>query len=125
MIFNGREIEFPAITKISFFMVLEMLEDQAKNEDKNISRFAKELLAECEKYPELREGIENREQLENFRPVIDRLARLLFPQALLTNEIKGLIAPFDFDPFYLSTRFKNILDRAGKNYKMELRMQQM
>jgi len=121
MIFNGKETPFPAVTKISFFKVIETLEQQANDPDKNISRFAKELLAECEKYPELREGFEDRGLLEKYKPIIDRLARVLFPQALLTNEIKGLIPPFDFDPFYLSSRFQNILDNAGGDYKFELK----
>jgi len=121
MIFHGKEIPFPAIIKISFFKVLDMLEIQAKNDDKNISRFARELLKECEKYPELREGIEDRNQLEKYQPVVDKLSQLLFPQALLNNEIKGLIPPFDFEPFYLSTRFKNILENAGNEYNFELK----
>ena len=95
MIFNGKEIPFPAVTKISFFKLIETLEQQASNPDKNISRFARELLDECEKYPDLREGFEDRSLLKKYKPVIDRLARLMFPQVLLTNEIKGLIPPFE------------------------------
>ena len=59
MKYQGKEMPFPAITKISFFKVIEVLEEQAKSDDVNISRFAKELLIECDKYPELNEGFED------------------------------------------------------------------
>jgi len=112
MKYQGKEMPFPAITKISFFKVIEVLEEQAKSDDVNISRFAKELLTECDKYPELKEGFEDLSILKKRKSTIDRLAKTLFPKALLTNEIKGLVPPFDFTPFYLSTRFQNILDNG-------------
>ncbi len=121
MIFNGKEIEFPAITKISFFKVIETLEQQAKDNDKNVARFAKELLEESKQIPELKEGFEDRKFLDKHRPIINKLSRVLFPDALLNNEIKGLIPPFDFEPFYLSTRFQSILDNAGGNFKFEFK----
>jgi hypothetical protein len=114
MKYQGKEMAFPAVTKISFFKVIEVLEEQAKSEDVNISRFATELLIESEKYPELKEGFTDLSILKKRKSIIDRLARTLFPKALLTNEIKGLVPPFDFTPFYLSTRFQNILDNGGE-----------
>ena len=72
MLYQGEEILFPAITKISFFKVIEILEEQAKGDDKNVARYAKELLRECEKYPEIREGFEDRSILVKRRPIIDR-----------------------------------------------------
>jgi len=121
MIFNGQEIEFPAITKISFFKVIEMLEQQVKDPDTNVSKFATDLLAECRKYPELIDGLDGREELGKYKPVVDRLSRVLFPDALLTNEIKGLLPPFEFEPFYLSTRFQKILENAGEGFTFEMK----
>jgi hypothetical protein len=117
MLYQGQEIEFPAVTKISFFKLIEVLEEQTKSKDSNISHYASELLRECAKYPEIREGFEDRNILKKRKPIIDRLARILFPQALLTNEIKGMVPPFDFTPFYLTTRFEDILKNAGGDYK--------
>jgi hypothetical protein len=121
MIFKGKEIEFPAIAKISFFKVIETLEKQAKDKDKNVARFAKELLEESNQLPELKDGFEDRKFLEKHRSITNKLSRVLFPDALLTNEIKGLIPPFDFEPFYVSTRFQNILDNAGGDFKFEFK----
>ena len=118
MKYQGKEMPFPAVTKISFFKVIEVLEEQAKSKDVNISRFASELLLECNKYPELKEGFEDINILKKRKSTIDRLASTLFPKALLSNEIKGLVPPFDFTPFYLSTRFQNILDNGG-DFKFE------
>lgn len=121
MIFNEKEIAFPAIPKISFFKVIELLEKQAEYPDKNVANYAIELLAECNQYPELREGFEDPEKLITYQDIIGRIASVLFPEALLTNEIKGLIAPFDFSPFYLSTRFQSIIDKAGGEFKFDLK----
>ena len=114
MKYQGKEMLFPAQTKISFFKVIEVLEGQAKSKDVNVSRFAKEILSESEKYPELKDGFTDLKILNKRKHIIDRLANTLFPKALLTNEIKGLVPPFDFTPFYLSTRFQNILDNGGE-----------
>ena len=121
MIFNGQEIEFPAVTKISFFKVIETLEEQAKDKDPNVARFARELLEETNQIPELKEGFEGRDFIEKNQSIVNKLSRVLFPGALLTNEIKGLIPPFDFMPFYVSTRFENILKNAGGDFKFEFK----
>ena len=85
MKYQGKEMPFPAVTKISFFKVIEVLEEQAKSDDVNISRFARELLTECDKYPELREGFTDISILKKRKSTIDRLASTLFPKSLLTN----------------------------------------
>ena len=121
MLYQGKEIEFPAVTKISFFKVVEVLEQQAKSKDKNVASYAQNLLNDCKKAPELIEGFEDRAKLGKYKSLVDRLSATLFPQALLTNEIKGLVPPFDFTPFYLTTRFQNILENADENFAFELK----
>ncbi len=119
MIIKGKKIPFPAITQVSFYKVLDSLELQAKDKDPNVAAFAKKLLKDCEKYPELRKGISS----DDFNPndeIIQRLCRVLFPDVLLTNEIKGIMPPFEFKPFYVSTRFRNILEASGEDFSIEL-----
>jgi hypothetical protein len=108
MILNGEEVDFPAICKISFFKVIENLETQAKDKDDNIATFARNLLKEIEQYPLLREGFEDVNLIEEYRPIVNKICRTLFPESLLTNEIKALTPPFYFKSFYTSTRFSNI-----------------
>ncbi|MFT5070673.1 MAG: hypothetical protein ACI8V8_000634, partial [Chitinophagales bacterium] len=112
MIFNGREVLFPSVSKISFYKIYESLEQQCKDSDPNVAAFAKNLLKEVEPYPMLREGFSDFSLLEKYKEPIAKLSRVLFPEALLTNEIKALTPPFNFESFYNSTRFKSIHDQS-------------
>ncbi|MCG8309014.1 MAG: GAF domain-containing protein [Cytophagales bacterium] len=108
MILNGKKVDFPAVCKISFYKVIEGLEQQVKDKDKNVASFAQNLLEELEEYPLLKEGFEDIRLIDKYRPIIDKLCRTLFPDSLLTNEIKAVTPPFYFKPLYTSTRFGNI-----------------
>ena len=113
------EFDFPAVSMISFDRIFESLEKMANEDSESVSTFAKQLLKDLEPYPELREGIPDYEGLKPYWDQVQLLSRALFPDVLLTNEIKGLCAPFQFESFYNSTRFQNILDAAGKDYQHE------
>ncbi|MFY0599153.1 MAG: hypothetical protein JXR03_05745 [Cyclobacteriaceae bacterium] len=121
MIYNGKEVEFPAVMQVSFHKVIEALELTAAGDDKAASGYAKQLLLEVEEHPELKDGIENLDQLEKLREPIQKLSRTLFPEVLLTNEIKVLTPPFYFEPLYTSDRFDKIVDDSGEafSYKMK------
>jgi len=121
MIFNGKEVPFPAEMRISFFKVLEKLENMAKDPDKNISGYASRLLKDMEKYPELKEGFKDMNLLKKYKKPIQKLCRLLFPDTLLTNEIKALTPPFNFIPIYTSTRFDNIVKASGEDFSFQLK----
>lgn len=121
MIYNGKEVPFPAVMQISFFKTIETLEQMAKDEDKGIVDYARQLLAEVEKYPELRDGIASLDQLKKYQKSIRKIGRVLFPDALLTNEIKALTPPFYFEPIYTSTRFDNIVKASGKEFSYEMK----
>ena len=108
MILNGKKVDFPAVCKISFYKVIESLEQQANDPDKNIASFAQNLLDEVNRYPLLKEGFDDTQLIEEYRPLIDKLCRTLFPDSLLSNEIKAVAPPFYFKPLYTSTRFSNI-----------------
>ena len=69
MTLNGKEVEFPAICKTSFFKVIEILETQAKDTDKNVASFAQNLLEEIEPYPLLREGFEDTTLIKKYKEV--------------------------------------------------------
>ncbi|MCZ6520222.1 MAG: GAF domain-containing protein [Bacteroidetes bacterium] len=107
--------------RISFFKVLEKLEEMANDADKNISGYASKLLKDMEKYPELREGFEDMNLLKKYKKPIRKLCRLLFPDTLLTNEIKALTPPFNFIPIYTSTRFDNIVKASGEDFSFQLK----
>ncbi|MEP1781675.1 hypothetical protein, partial [Reichenbachiella sp.] len=121
MIYNGKEVPFPAVMQISFFKAIEALELMAKDTDQGVVNYALQLLKEVEKYPELKDGIGSIDQLKKYKKSIQKIGRILFPDALLTNEIKALTPPFYFEPIYTSTRFENIVKASGKEFSYEMK----
>ncbi len=121
MIFNGKEIEFPAITKVSFAKVFESLEVAARDKDQAVADYAKHLLSLKKKYPILQEGIENLDLLDKYKDPINQISRILFPDVLLTNEIKALVPPYNFHPIRSSKRFNKIIEDAGGNFSYGLK----
>ncbi|GAB5525482.1 MAG: hypothetical protein Roseis2KO_33540 [Roseivirga sp.] len=121
MIYNGQEIEFPAIMQVSFFKLIETLELQVNGEDQAAAAYAQALLAEVDQYPELRDGIADISQLQQYDKSIKMLSRALFPDALTSNEIKILTPPFYFEPMYTSTRFDNIVKASGDDFAFTMK----
>ena len=121
MIYEGKEIPFPAIVQTSFFKVIESLEAQASDPDEHLSAYASALLEEVNQYPELREGISDISQLPKYQPTIEKLTRLLFPDTLSGNEIKLLIPPFLFQPIRSSKRFDRIIKASGKPFEFSMK----
>ncbi len=121
MIYNGKEIEFPAILHTSFYKVVDSLEKHSANSNGIISAFAKKLLDEVSEIPELRSGVADVADLSKYQKTIEKLSDLLFPDALERNEIKILTPPFQFQPIRTSRRFDNIVKASGKpfNFVME------
>ena len=111
----------PIIGQVSFFKVFESLEKIAKSKDKHRAMFASNLLAELEPYQELREGFTDLSLIDKYKDQIDKLSSLLFPEALLKNEIKAVVPPFFFEPLYTSERFGNILKAAGPDFSIEMK----
>ncbi len=121
MIYNGKEVEFPAIMQISFFKVIETLEQMAKDKDKDTASYGQQLLVEVEKHPELRDGITDLDQLDKLKGPIRKITRVMFPDALTTNEIKAVTPPFYFKPIYTSTRFDNIVKASGDEFDFTMK----
>lgn len=120
MLINGKHLDFPGINKISFYKLFETLEELKNNPDSGWADKAGATLEEMAAYPLLREGFEDLSLLKEYQPQIDKLMPWLFPNALTTNEIKGVVAPFVFDPFYCSSRFATILENAGEEYQFQM-----
>lgn len=121
MIYNGKEVDFPAIMQVSFFKQIEQLEAQARGDDEAQAAYAKELLKVVDQYPELRDGISDINKLEDYQEPIQKLARPLFPEVLTTNEIKILTPPFYFDPLYTSSRFNSIVEASGEPFSFTMK----
>ena len=121
MIYNGKEVEFPAVMQISFYKVIETLEQMAKDKDKDTANYARQMLQEVEKHPELRDGIADLDQLKKLMGPVRKITRVLFPDALTTNEIKAITPPFFFEPLQTSTRFDNIIKASGEAFDYSMK----
>ena len=112
----------PFKIKVSFHKVLETLENIAQSDEADYrSNYAKALLKEADKLPELREGITTYRQIEKQEKLIHNLLADLFPTALTNNEIKAVTIPFQNITFNYTERFKKILSEAGKDFDMTIR----
>lgn len=106
---------------ISFHKVVETLEEIALSEVGFQADYAKGLLAELQKYPELINGIEKMEDLSKYESILKILLADLFPKALTNNEIKAITIPFHTYVFNHTERFKKILSDAGINFEFNIR----
>lgn len=118
--FGDKKIISPAIIKISFAPVLNSLEKLSEDEDEAVATFAKTQLKYFQQFPLLREGFTDQQLLTQYEKPISKLLRILFPDLLQTNEIKAVTAPFEFRPFFISTRFQNILHAAGEDFNISI-----
>ncbi|MHC4695069.1 MAG: GAF domain-containing protein, partial [Planctomycetota bacterium] len=83
---------------IGFSKVLSTYRKYAdkKNENHPFHNYARKMVDEIEKYPELIEGFSDLSLLEKYKDQIDLILNPLFPEALLSNEIKAASIPFSF-----------------------------
>ena len=118
MLHQGKKIPFPAQTRISFSKLIERLKNESMLGDKKSSE-RDALLVCCEKNSDLLNGF-GEEAFDHDNSLVKRLCSILFPEALRDNEIKGVIPPFEFRPFYLSSRFEKILKESGEDFSFDL-----
>ncbi|MDI1255359.1 MAG: GAF domain-containing protein [Flavobacterium sp.] len=111
----------PFEVQISFHKVIEKLEEIAMSDVDYRANYAKGLLAEVAKVPELRDGIKDPETIKNHQLLIRNLLADLFPTALTKNEIKAVTIPFHNITFNYSERFQDILNNAGSEFDMTIR----
>lgn len=111
----------PFKVQISFHKVLETLEMIAATDIDYRAKYAKGLLDEVRKYPELTDGITDFSELSKHEALVKYLLSDLFPTALTNNEIKAAAIPFNNIIFNYSARFEAILNNAGTVFDMNIR----
>lgn len=120
---SAQNIELPMQFVISFDKIITDYKKYAEEElsDHPYHNAAKRMLNEVQKYPELVEGFTDLSLLEKYNEQIDLILDPLFPETLLTNEIKSATVPFSFTSFKFTTRFEKILEDAGKDFTLTAR----
>lgn len=120
MIFE-QHADKPFLLEISFHKVIEALESIASSDVDYRAQYAKGLLHEVAKVPELRTGITNLDIIRKHHELIRNLLSDLFPTALTNNEIKAVTIPFLNISFNYTQRFQELLNNAGPEFDMEIR----
>ena len=113
--------ESPFKIVLSFHKLIEQLEQLATSEVVYRAKYAKGLLEEVEKVPELKLGVDDLNIIEENKELIRYLLSDLFPSGLTNNEIKAVTIPFQNFTFNYSERFLKILNAAGVNFDMNIR----
>jgi len=113
--------EVPFDVEISFHKLIENLEEIARSDVDYRAAYAKGLLAETEKFPELRNGIRNLNIIYEQKDLIRNLLADLFPTALTRNEIKAVTIPFYNLSFNYTERLQQIINNAGDDFDLEIR----
>lgn len=121
MQFNFTFDSSPFKTLISFHKIIKSFEETALSQVDFQAAYAKSLLEEIKKYPELIEGIEKTEDLHQYEPIVKILLADLFPHSLTKNEIKAITIPFYLYTFNHTERLDQILNDAGDHYDFNYR----
>ena len=112
---------YPLDITISFHKIIEQYQEKLAHESSSISReYLENMLNYISGFPKLLEGIENAAELNKYKVPIKILLRDLFPEILSNNEIKAVSIPFHDFVFNSTDKFKTILERAGKDYELNI-----
>ncbi|QIH34041.1 GAF domain-containing protein [Sphingobacterium sp. DR205] len=121
MQFNFNFDSSPFKILIAFHKIIGSFEETALSEVDFQASYARSLLEEIKKYPMLTDGIEKKEDLRQYEPIIKVLLADLFPRSLTRNEIKAVTIPFYLYTFNHTERLDNILRDAGDHYDFNYR----
>ncbi|MDQ3022198.1 MAG: GAF domain-containing protein [Bacteroidota bacterium] len=116
----NRNIEFPFKNTLSFHGLIEHINTVASGEDKIKSSFARSILDEFEKAPELHGVITDLSLTKKYEKLIDNMMMFIFPSAFWDKQTYAAAVPFMSDIFYASPKFKEIIKITNGNIEGEL-----
>lgn len=111
--------DFPLKLKIGFKKVFDAYKKNTP-ETEGEKNLAAEILSVEEKFPQLSEGISDFNKLSEYTKQINIIMNPLFPSALGQNEIKFATIPFQDVAFKSTQRYKNIIEAAGSDFKLDI-----
>ncbi|WP_299782334.1 hypothetical protein [uncultured Formosa sp.] len=82
---------------------------------------AHQVISILDQNPELVTGIRSLEVFNTYKEEVDKIMAFLFPPALGDNEIKAAIYPYSNEYFYVSNRFKKIIEETSSDVNDVLR----
>ncbi|EDM36689.1 hypothetical protein PBAL39_25515 [Pedobacter sp. BAL39] len=111
----------PFELKLSFEPIVTYLRARMENSANEDVEATRRLLTECERHPELMEGISDRRELTRHEGLIKRMLADYFPEVLTYNEIKAVTIPFTDIFFNYTERLKAIVEAAGTDFTLTIR----
>ncbi len=118
---KSKRSDLPLKLIISFEAIFNYMEKIAADKNHFLHSTSLHLLEEYREHTILRDGFEDFNNLNTYQKEISKLLDILFPELLLSNEIKAATIPFEFTMFKLSNRFKQIIEDAGEDYEFTMR----
>lgn len=112
--------ELPVKVIFSAAYLYEQLEHFAGQDNHPYQTSSQRILEKVNEYPELRDGIEDLEELKKHEKCLQLLFESLFPLPLQSNEIKAIMMPFQYFGFLPTKRFSDILKAAGGDFELNL-----
>jgi hypothetical protein len=119
-----KEENFPAMPfdiKLSLERVFQYWENKAQNGSASEKIHAKSVLESVAHVELLRQPISDIGIIEQHREEIEVLLSAMFPDILTTNEIKAASLPFYPVLFNMTKRLRNIIQKAGPDFKMRIK----
>ncbi|WP_019039332.1 cell surface protein [Psychroflexus tropicus] len=110
---------YPFQIKLSFQKILDNFKERLDKEQNPVSKnYIQGIIDFSKSYPELFEGLDDFENLEQYKDQIKILLDDLFPDVLTNNEIKVATVPFRNKIFRKTKRFERILEAVpDKNFQ--------
>ncbi len=114
--------DFPVDIRFSLAPVLQKLEERMRISASSISKnYIKSILDYAKGFPELWDGLAEKEKVENYKDEIHTILENVFPEVLTKNEIKAAAIPFSTTIFNPTARFEQLLKNAGPEYVLSAR----
>lgn len=114
--------DFPFKIEISFKKVIAAYKAQLETENSSLSReYMEKMLEYVEGFPQLTNGVNDVSDLQKYKEPIKILLDDIFPSVLSNNEIKAASIPHHNIFFNRSKRFRDIIENAGKDFKLTMR----
>ena len=117
-----QDMEMPFRIKFSFRRLFQHWEELANSKDEEKAAWAQSVLKRLEKTPVLRTSFDDINLIEEHSEELKLLLSPLFPELTTTNEIKAVCMPFFPFFFNVSKRLGGIMDAAGEDLQVQMRV---
>ncbi len=105
--------DFPFESKLSLSNIIGFWELRAQEKGGFIDPIAKEIQSRINKYPELREPIEDFRIIEENQDLIQWLMGAVLPPALIHDQLVAIVPPFQMQFVYTTKSFENLVEEIG------------